>query len=331
MTKYNGKPVGMFDPYNFEKTKNGVQDRDFVYENSYYFVGENVILGEFDNKDIKTVKQLPKEAALYFDKACKFPRFKLNGQFKRTIKVDKADAIVITKSNRHYDIRSTQQGVLIEFEKRCVFVENVRLNSFKNIEDFIKNVEIYGNNVGKFVKIVHTGKITTVAKSANYLYEIYSGNYAKPIILSCDLDKLINKEMQELDYDQLKSIEEMLASKDLDIVKMALTTLCGFNVDQYKLTLRVIFYLNRSWTTVTGVAKDNLCNALDIGFIPALYLDDRYGLHYAYDTKEVFSEEDVAMAKKFAAPYFKSVVERIMNDKLLSDPRLPKVEIKIYD
>lgn len=68
------------------------------YSPHYICKGEVSSLTNKINNNIIKKENINQSATLYFDKACTFPRYKLQDtNFKRCVKLDKADYIVIPK------------------------------------------------------------------------------------------------------------------------------------------------------------------------------------------------------------------------------------------
>lgn len=333
MAIYNGKQITVFDQYSFEYNKT----RGMLVVccgDSYQipFCNKTCWLGKAASLPANTnlIKTLPENAVLYFDKHCKYPRFKSGESFKRCIKIEKATAIVITKCDK-YDIRISDIGTLIDFDCQYVFVLDKILEKFKNLDDFVNQVIKIDKNLkenGTFKGVVYHGEISSFTNKAEYVEKILSGEYNKPIILAEDLDKVVNQKLPELDYEQLVNIKEMLNSRDGDVIRLGFNMLSGCNIDRYKLTLRLILFTNSAWVDAcSGVAFKNVLNTLGItGW--NTYNSIISGIRCAYQLKDT-TEEDNEMAKRFVSEIYINFIKRHVQSIAIDDPRLPKVTINV--
>lgn len=203
---------------------------------------------------------------MYFGATSKFPRFKLTeSTFKRTIKVEKANAVVINDFKYQTDF----EKCLLEDEIAYYIVSSYRAlevevkdpnkksawkdDWFKYIKD---NNLFYGSEITLHsdVSIIKTSK-----KVYTDITNILDGKYTC-LITDDMLDKHINSRFDKLTKEDVDYICEMLDSQDESVRDMGLKMLTGFNVHETPVTVRIMLgtrsrlKYNNAWTS-TGVKQ----------------------------------------------------------------------------
>ena len=320
-----------YNSYSWYKSKgqggNCFNDHSWVLNNQYLYPKVDLTIVEgFKTNTIKP------ESRLYFDGSSGFPRFKLSmSNNKRCIKVPKADYIVVsgntdykTDSNNNYVVFEDDNGIWILKEDEYNLV-------FGNIAQFALNLAqfIAFSNL----KLIYQGRLYSFSKDSVYLIKYVLGEYTVPFITDCDLDKIICNMCPDMTYDELLSIVDMLNSEDAAVVQLGMKALQAYNVEKYRLTLRLILMTRLNWYTFTRntVGTKQLMETLDL---QKYCIGDDFGYYakYADDGKTSYTIEDVALAKQIGLKLLKEWLQytynknfRNSNYKWLPDER--KVEL----
>ena len=216
---------------------------------------------------------------------------------KRCIKPAKADYIVVSgKSDYQY---SSGRYAVIE-DDTCVRLINE--NSWGIL--FGQKLEILVNLTNGIVpwsnpKLVHFGEIYGYNKDNVYLAKYATGEYTLNYITDNDLDKLVSNICPEPTYDELESVLDMLNSEDAATVQLGVRMIQGYNVDKYKMTMRLILCTRSNWYLFTKntVGTKQLIESLGINRYNIA--DDFYsGSRYACKNGESYTVEDIALAKR---------------------------------
>jgi len=244
---------------------------------------------KFYDKLIKDLKysELTQDTTLYFSKSSNFPRLKLeNTGFKRCIKLDKADFVIInpnslTNSSTSFHVIETDTTIYLVYY-HDLYYKRDKLENFLGFK-----IQDYG--------IMHFYEMTEKRKD---LFDLIHQSNVK-FVHDDTLNKVINKGDEILDKDSMMNIYSMLKSSDLDTVELGLKMLTGFNVDKTPLTISVMLLLNHRWwftNARTNVLVQNMLKQLDI-------CNKRSGAHFPYNItclhiyKETASEYDKELAK----------------------------------
>lgn len=261
MATLNGKELYIFKNYSAQIDEHANLNR--VWDNVGNVVYINTDLDTIKNKIKSVYTTLKGNETLYFGKTSKFPRFKLTESgFKRCIKLDKADVFVINDING----RTNTFDNLIEDEVAYYLINN---SAFKNIYcrntnesrkfqlnpfDYIEKYLLYGNSI--------INKSTTQVKmsvfdgdAGNDVLKIMDGTY-KAIVSDKDLDAAVNKKLDLITEEDLKSITELLDSPDKASQGIGLKMLGAYNINDIPLTIRTLLGFRRylascsEWTSV---------------------------------------------------------------------------------
>lgn len=267
---------------------------------------------------------------IYFHPKSKFPRFKLMGtDYKRTIKLDKCDCIVVPE---------IPEGWISMYPKMRIYKDKYSNNLFgisKGIYDsrfvdekhFLECIKLW-NNVD--LEFVQTTYIAEVNMENSFAIDILLGKYTKPIITDTMLDLEISKSLPTISESDIDSIDSMLNSTDQSVVEMGLKLLTGFNVFETPTIIKTLLY--KHWNVVNSnkalnsVAVRKMLNSVDadrkyIGSFP----------NWAYALAEPgdkFSDYEIAQVGRLLKPLFKEYVEK--NSFKLKAPNAPFIpNIKI--
>ena len=191
---------------------------------------------------------LTPNATLYFSASSEFPRFKLTDTgYKRCIKIDKADFIVMGKLelNQRYNcylFEDEEYFYLIDYDRMYFQYrsDQYKVSAFKtNPEQYIRNHHLY---YGATLTLVHHGEICYGQAGSTDVEHIMNGDYKKTIT-DKDLDSAINGNFDKLDADTVSSICDMLDSPDKVTKGVGLKILTGYNVQATPLTIRTMLGL----------------------------------------------------------------------------------------
>lgn len=190
-------------------------------------------------------------ATLYFHKSAVFPRYKLqDSQFKRCIKIEKADYIVI--SDEYKNIPAIP---VFNRSKTCAIIKSgsyvymvtefaLKHQSLEFLHDKLKTDLSYfdyyyppkSEDLGG-IEILYQGEVLELTEKDELLYLYTIGAIKKPFITDFDLDKTISSKLSEITWDDIVSIREMLTSSNHDSNALGLKLLAGFNVYSYPRTI----------------------------------------------------------------------------------------------
>lgn len=272
------------------------------------------------------VKAINPDSKLFFDPGSGFPRFKLGlTTNKRCIKTSKADFIVTSGSTEKDQSYNSTPYVIIETDDHVYILEESEFKLYFN-----SNLVAFSNAISRYEvlnnpKIVYTGLLYGYAKDSMYLGKYADGTYTLPYITDNDLDKIINNMCPEPTYDEILSIVDMLNSEDAATSQLGVKMLQAYNIDKYKLSLRLILCTRANWWlySKTTVGAKQLVSSLNID---GYQIRDNfiYGSQYAYRKEETYTVEDVAIAKKLAKKFFTEYFQDEYNKLLQNNyPWLP--------
>lgn len=283
-------------------------------------------------KIVKAAKgTLQPKQTLFFGKTSEFPRFKLSeSDFKRCIKIEKADIVVIG------DLDFSQDNIdcVLEDEEYIYILDNWRAKNYIRCRDRIKkaawdqdpvqyikdNELFYGTSINK----VYSGTISTASKNVAFdLENIINGTY-KAIVNDKDLDSMINKNFDVLDIEDLTSICDMLDSSDRTTQGLGLKMLCGYNINDVVLTVRTMLgtrpYLSAcsEWNSVGVQQVLKTIKWRGFGNFPL----NMYNVVQPGDNSQVYSEHDKSLCKEVymiaAKQYMDNTINTLNNTGILS-------------
>lgn len=283
----------------------------------------------------KTVKaskgNLQPKQTLYFGKTSEFPRFKLSeSDFKRCIKIEKADIVVIG------DLEFNQDNVdcVLEDEEYIYILDSWRAKNYVRCRDsrkkaawdqdyvkYIKDNELfYGTSIEK----VYSGTISIATKDVAFdLENIMNGVY-KNIVNDKDLDSAINKNFDSLEVEDLTAICDMLDSSDRTTQGLGLKMLCGYNINDVVLTVRTMLgtrpHLSScsEWTSVGVQQVLKTIKWRGFGNFPL----NMYNVVQPGDNSQVYTEHDKSLCREVymiaAKQYMDNAINTLNNTGILS-------------
>lgn len=275
-------------------------------DTGYYMddFGENFIEKKYYDELIKKIEysELTKDATLYFSKSSTFPRLKLeNTGFKRCIKLDKADFIIINPNS------------LTNLTERWYVIETDTAIYISGYWDFYRN----RTDLEKFLGFTISSSILTtihgyeLSEKRKDLLKLLQEPNVK-FVNDDELNKTINKSDQILDKETMFAIHDMLKSSDLDTIELGLKMLTGFNIDETPLTISTLLLLNQRWWTTnarTNVLVQNMIKQLDISNKRVSY-GFPHSISYLRSTAAKASEYDKELTKSLI---FDKIVKYINN------------------
>ena len=211
---------------------------------------------------------------LYFDANCKFPRFKLASKnMKRTIKINNADKIVLSKYTPTY--YKTSSGWLKNVKPYLVYspsedtyyyMSNVRDLSYdrscnKRIEKFNTNYKKYSStghqtelyDILKYTQIIPNDAFVLqdevyLLNERDYKYIDNIINNYMQIIYDTELDKFICDGLLPIGEDDINTLYSMLSSNDSSIVGMGLKLLSSYDINSDPMA--IVILLNKYWNRI---------------------------------------------------------------------------------
>lgn len=282
--EYKGKKVFSFSKYAFDRGY--IDDCWSPSSHSDTLIKED----EFKTLPFTRVTEIPLTSTLYFDQSSETPRSKLaNTNFKRCIKIEKANYIVIHEENTYI---SSSEYYIIDLGENVGVISNYYWHG--DVEKTFRN------------KLIDHGVFKHVNKKQYWRINYLNGIYKKPYILDSDLAALIEKTGEKMDIDTLKSLYDMLSSKDENIAKMAIPILQGYDASEYPLTMRFLLLSTNSWRSNTVLSKD-IKERYKIPNVIMTPIRVSQDILYALDKT---NKTDAETAISFVTPYLKDAIER---------------------
>lgn len=278
------------------------------YGNEYITKGTLQKVSDNVNQNLIKKEDINLSSTLYFDKSCTFPRYKLEGtNFKRCIKIDKADYIIIPKNFKYWNFNTSNYKYKIEEEKRIYLFGQDAYDLIPNKSEF--NIEPFEQ----------TDCIYADTRDIGYLVHNILNVYNKPFIFEEDLDRLISEtHLEKLDADTINSIYEMMSSKDADSVELGCKLLSSFNVFDKSLTTSLLLFLTQdNWFCNKGsksVAFKSMLQSLH-------YADHGYRfIELVFQSHQISNAEDRELSKLLIEPWLRKEMIRVIGTSLDSCP-----------
>lgn len=252
---------------------------------------------KFYDKLIKDLEysELTQDATLYFSKSSTFPRLKLeNTGFKRCIKLDKADFVIINPSSLTNNCTSFH-----------VIETDTTIYLMRYYDFYYKRSELE-TFLGFKIQDYGTMYFYEMTEKRKDLFDLIQQPNVK-LVHDITLNKTINKGDDILDKDSMMNIYSMLKSSDVDTVELGLKMLTSFNVDKTPLTISAMLLLNNRWwftNARTNVLVQNMLKQLDI-------YNKRSGTHFPYNLKCLYIYE------KTASEYDKELSKSLLFGKIV--------------
>lgn len=298
---------------------------------SYEFIRNGYCYPKKDLSNVDTFETttITPESKLYFDQGSNFPRFKLSlSDNKRCIKTSKANYIVVS-GNKDFKTTSDEY-VIIEDDADVVLILKNDYDDWYNgkLDVFLTGVSQY--KLFSNPKVIYTGRLSSYSKDSVWIAKYADGEYTLEYITDKNLDKIICNMCPEPTYEELLSIIDMLNSDDASVVQLGVKMLAGYNVEKYKLSLRLILCTRTNWWNYskTLVATKQLVETLDINHYR---ISDSFsaGVYYVDDGKTDYTVEDIAISKKLATKLLTEEFQRQYNSYIQQDYKWIPDERKI--
>lgn len=207
---------------------------------------------DFCNKLKNTQKtELKDGSVLLFSKTSKFPRFKLEGTtFKRCIKVDKADCVVINCLDfTSYDHRYVLEGAENYYVVQEALPTFYRSNDKQYIQEYAddlynflkKRPYMFGEKVTP--KLIYSDVSIAITKDSNVVYNIMTDKITSTITDDA-LDKIVSSTLDDINEDTFNSIKEMFDSPDMSTVGLGLRLLAGYNISKASIAVQILLRYN---------------------------------------------------------------------------------------
>lgn len=278
------------------------------YGNEYITKGTLQKVSDNVNQNLIKKEDVNLSSTLYFDKSCTFPRYKLEGtNFKRCIKIDKADYIIIPKNFKYWNFNTSNYKYKIEEEKRIYLFGQDAYDIIPDKSEF--NIEPFEQ----------TDYIYADTRDIGYLVHNILNVYNKPFILEEDLDRLISEtHLEKLDADTVNSIYEMMSSKDADSVELGCKLLSSFNIFDKSLTTSLLLFLTQdNWFCNKGsksVAFKSMLQSLH-------YPDHGYRfIELVFQSHQMSNAEDRELSKLLIEPWLRKEMTFVIRTSLDSCP-----------
>jgi len=258
---------------------------------------------------------LTDSATLYFDKSATFPRYKLEGtEYKRCIKVDKADFIVVDKTIKP---TTSYRNFYVFEDSNYVYISDTYQSSYLN-QAF--------KNSGLSVTSIYSGYVQIYGQREQILLT----NPPKPLISDEDLNKKIDTTISpEMTLDDAKQIIIMLNSADMSVVDLGLKLLAGFSVSATPFSIKTILLTNKKWVGTNArnsVGVKSLLNSLGVDRYQA---ESRFPWNIGYlNDGKTYSEKDLKIGRSL----LRLSIENYINNALSREIEIfegPNVGFKV--
>lgn len=258
---------------------------------------------------------------------CKLSRSMMAEKYKKSLNPWLSDAIIVPEMNT----------AGFDLEKRAVFINEdykaiimVELNSesiLNNLSDFILGTKFSDHSVcdletnGRYSvelvrgsELIYIGDVLTVPNEYSYVAELLLGKIPESkIVYEKSVQESLSNESNQLDFDSLCSIKDMLESSDSNTVSAGLKALSMMDWMHY--TQSVKFILNNIITKGNWI-YNNACNATSVKYMIRTISGDKAYRRSMwpgdYDT-EIY-EEDFELFKQLKCHYHYVQPEDVMNN-----------------
>lgn len=207
---------------------------------------------DFRNKLKNTQKtELKDGSVLLFSKTSKFPRFKLEGTtFKRCIKIDKADCVVIncldfTSYDHRYVLEGAENYYIVQEALPTFYGSNNKQYVQEYADDLYnflkKRPYMFGEKVTP--KLIYSDVSIAITKDSNVVYNIMTDKITSTITDDA-LDKIVSGTLDDINEDAFNSIKEMFDSPDRSTVGLGLRLLAGYNISKASIAVQILLRYN---------------------------------------------------------------------------------------
>ena len=209
---------------------------------------------------------------LYFDTNCTYPRFKLSTKdMKRTIKLDKADKVVISKYDpvyiqphsyhlneiKPYLVYSSSEDVYYYFNMiRCPIRDNGWPKAISQFNQIYKKYSSTGHQtelyeILKRLSIIPNDSFVLpedvwLLTEQDYKYiDNITNNYMQ-IIYDTELDKFICEDLMPVTEDDINTLHNMFSSNDNSVVGLGLKLLSSYDITSDPLSIVLLLHKHYS-------------------------------------------------------------------------------------
>lgn len=266
---------------------------------------------------------LKPHTTLYFSKSSNFPRVKLeNSCFKRCIKVDKADYVVINPDS--LTTNEITHHYIDLGDKICLASYYDTYYNKDDVEKFL-GCEVDSRKTMTFYELT---------EKRNDLVQLMIDPSVE-FISDDTLNKSINEGDETLDESTMMAIYGMLNSTDTESIELGLKMLTGFNLNKTPVTISTLLLLNQRWyhtNAYTNVLVQNMMEQLNMSsmrgassFFPGNIMPLR-----TYFRNHQVDEYDKALAKKLIIEHAKKhvLIKMAEDEKFLANYDI-KINIEV--
>lgn len=230
------------------------------------FIGEKPNLDEIIKSKINN--NINVSDKLYFDANCTYPRFKLSTKdVKRTIKLDKADKVVISKYNPIYVnprssyINDTKPYLVYSPSEDVYYYFNQVRNPYYD-RGWPKSIVQFNNIYKKYSSTGHQTELYEILKclsiipndsfvlpedvwlltEQDYKYIDNITNKYMQIIYDTELDKFICEGLMPVTEDDINTLHNMFSSNDNSVVGLGLKLLSSYDITSDPLSIVLLLH-----------------------------------------------------------------------------------------
>lgn len=253
-------------PYRLDSTSKLRMADDSETNKWLYSYSSARACGFFELPSIAPKVHVPKDGeTLFFDKACSIPRIKCEGKWQRTIKITKADVVVVPRigSPESYD----DVTVFADDSNKILYVlafnreppiKPIIGQSFGEWHELCKS-NINSSSLNKVenrqavqkafnaVCIFH-GTLFAYKAKHQFIFDIIDGLYPR-IVCEDSLLQLLGSEEERFTPDVVESLVELLNSKDKESVHQGLRVLASMDYAHYpSITKYILKMTQNNWS-----------------------------------------------------------------------------------
>lgn len=331
---YEGYTIKIISSYFFNTAKNSYISRfvsDYWVRNSnktlirpvepdspYKELVEWHSVKGLNNLELFTSKKyMPKEGeTLYFDKSCTIPRIKCEGRWKRTIKLFKADVVVVPEIEKMDSHDSC--AIFVDSSRNAIWIlDNVNNLAMPcsvgdTVESVIHNHRKLINgasltdsaNYTEIMKAsdavcIFVGPLLTYQENQQYIWNIIDGIYPK-IVFENDLLQDLGTEEEKFTADTVQALTELLSSRDSDSVHQGMRVLANMDYTHYPaITTYILDKTESNWEHFKPYNSAVKFMMESLG----------YKAHYSRNVFSNVSREEFALAKNILVNIIKKDID----------------------
>lgn len=235
---------------------------------------------------------------VYMHPCCSFPKSYATKKYKKTLNPWLADAVVVPNLTKKYFYLFENMCIFINEDKKLIaiirepwsdavknrIVPGATISSIANSDmSYIINLRSRYKNYFDFdlmdmldAKFENKLNLLKCDKKDNYIVDLIMGALPKnKLVYEDSFVASLNDDTNQITYDVLKSIKEMLNSSDDEIVSTGMKALTTLNYMDYPNSVKyVLWYTNNKWyhnkakssTAFKYLYKNLLCNSKFIRF-----------------------------------------------------------------